>query len=67
MRADCVEAYAPDGHETTVLALRTANEPRRGLERGEIVPYFQPIVDFDSGVIVGSRRSPVGSIPNAAC
>ena len=30
-----------------VLALRTAGELRRGIERGEIVPYFQPIVDLD--------------------
>ena len=28
---DCVEAFAPGTHETTVLALRTATELRRGL------------------------------------
>jgi diguanylate cyclase (GGDEF)-like protein/PAS domain S-box-containing protein len=50
---DCVEAFAPGTHETTVLALRTATELRRGIERGEIVPYFQPIVDLTTGHVVG--------------
>ena len=34
-------------------ALRTVGELRRGVERGEIVPYFQPIVELQSGRIVG--------------
>ena len=50
---DCVEAFAPGTHETTVLALRTASELRRGLERGEIVPYFQPIVELTTGHVTG--------------
>jgi diguanylate cyclase (GGDEF)-like protein/PAS domain S-box-containing protein len=50
---DCVEAYAPGTHETTVLALRTATELRRGLERGEIVPYYQPIVELTTGHVIG--------------
>jgi diguanylate cyclase (GGDEF)-like protein/PAS domain S-box-containing protein len=50
---DCVEAFAPGTHETTVLALRTANELRRGIERGEIVPYFQPIVELTTGHVTG--------------
>ncbi|MET0144801.1 MAG: EAL domain-containing protein [Ilumatobacteraceae bacterium] len=50
---DCVETFAPGIHETTVLALRTANELRRGLERGEIVPYFQPIVELTTGHVTG--------------
>ena len=50
---NCVEAFAPGTHETTVLALRTINELRRGLERGEVVPYFQPIVELTSGHVVG--------------
>jgi EAL domain-containing protein (putative c-di-GMP-specific phosphodiesterase class I) len=50
---DCVEAFAPGSHETTVLALRTAAELRRGVERGEVVPYFQPIVELTSGHVVG--------------
>ena len=52
---DCVEAFAPGTHETTVLALRTATELRRGLERGEVVPYFQPIVELTTGHVIGLR------------
>jgi EAL domain-containing protein (putative c-di-GMP-specific phosphodiesterase class I) len=36
-----------------VLALRTATELRRGIGRGEIVPYYQPIVDLTTGHVVG--------------
>ena len=50
---DCVEAFEAGGHETGVQALRTAGELRRGIERGEIVPYFQPIVDLQSGRVLG--------------
>lgn len=50
---DSVEAFAPGAHETTAMALRTATELRRGVERGEIVPYFQPIVELTTGQVVG--------------
>ena len=50
---DCVEAFEAGGHETGVQALRTAGELRRGIERDEIVPYFQPIVDLESGRVLG--------------
>jgi diguanylate cyclase (GGDEF)-like protein/PAS domain S-box-containing protein len=50
---DCVEAYAPGLQETTALALRTATELRRGIDRGEIVAYYQPIVELTSGYVVG--------------
>ena len=50
---DCVEAYALGAHETTALALRTATQLRRGLDRGEIVPYYQPIVELTTGHVVG--------------
>jgi diguanylate cyclase (GGDEF)-like protein/PAS domain S-box-containing protein len=50
---DCVEAYAPGLQETTALALRTATELRRGIDRGEIVPYYQPIVELTTGHVVG--------------
>jgi diguanylate cyclase (GGDEF)-like protein/PAS domain S-box-containing protein len=50
---DCVEAFEVGGHETGVQALRTAGELRRGIERGEIVPYYQPIVDLGSGRVLG--------------
>ena len=50
---DCVEAYQAGGHESGVQALRTVGELRRGLERSEIVPYFQPIVELQSGRLTG--------------
>ncbi|HEX4980774.1 MAG TPA: EAL domain-containing protein [Ilumatobacteraceae bacterium] len=50
---DCVEAFEAAGHETGVQALRTTGELRRGIERHEIVPYFQPIVDLESGRVLG--------------
>ncbi|CAN5839577.1 EAL domain-containing protein [soil metagenome] len=50
---DGVEAYAPGAHETTAMALRTATELRRGIERGEIVPYYQPIVELTTGHVIG--------------
>jgi diguanylate cyclase (GGDEF)-like protein/PAS domain S-box-containing protein len=50
---DCVEAFEAGGHVSGVQALRTTGELRRGIERGEIVPYFQPIVDLASGRVQG--------------
>ena len=50
---DCVEAFQVGSHESGMQALRTVGELRRGVERGEIVPYFQPIVELQSGRIVG--------------
>ena len=50
---DCVEAFEVGGYETGVQALRTSGELRRGLERGEVVPYYQPIVELSSGRVIG--------------
>jgi diguanylate cyclase (GGDEF)-like protein/PAS domain S-box-containing protein len=50
---NCVEAFAAGAHEHGVRVLRTSGELRRGLERGEIVPYFQPIVELESGRTLG--------------
>ena len=50
---DCVEVFSPGTHDATVLTLRTTNELRRGLERREIVPYYQPIVRLDTGHLIG--------------
>ncbi|MGE0140171.1 MAG: putative bifunctional diguanylate cyclase/phosphodiesterase [Ilumatobacteraceae bacterium] len=50
---DCVEIFAKGVHDASVIALRTTNELRRGIERDEIVPYYQPIVDLHSGVLTG--------------
>lgn len=50
---DCVEVFAQGVHDASVIALRTTNELRRGIERDEIVPYYQPIVDLHTGVLTG--------------
>jgi diguanylate cyclase (GGDEF)-like protein len=50
---DCVEIFAQGVHDASVIALRTTNELRRGIERDEVVPYYQPIVDLHSGVLTG--------------
>jgi diguanylate cyclase (GGDEF)-like protein/PAS domain S-box-containing protein len=50
---DCVEVFAPGVHDASVIALRTTNELRRGLERDEVVPYYQPIVDLATGRLKG--------------
>ncbi len=50
---NCVEAFAAGTHEHGVRTLRTSGELRRGLDRGEIVPYFQPIVELESGRTLG--------------
>lgn len=50
---DCVEVFSPSTHGSSLVNLRTTNELRRGLERGEIVPYYQPVILLDSGRLVG--------------
>ncbi|HUF99723.1 MAG TPA: EAL domain-containing protein [Ilumatobacter sp.] len=50
---NCVEGFEVGGHVDGMIALRTAGELRRGIERGEVVPYFQPIVDLPSGRVLG--------------
>jgi diguanylate cyclase (GGDEF)-like protein/PAS domain S-box-containing protein len=50
---DCVEAFQVGSHQSGMQALRTVGELRRGVERNEIVPYFQPIIELQSGRIVG--------------
>jgi diguanylate cyclase (GGDEF)-like protein/PAS domain S-box-containing protein len=50
---DRVEAFTEETRRASVEALQTSTELRRGLERGEVVPYFQPIVDLEGGQVVG--------------
>jgi len=50
---DRVEAFTEATRAASVAALQTSSELRHGLERGEVVPYFQPIVDLDGGHVVG--------------
>jgi diguanylate cyclase (GGDEF)-like protein/PAS domain S-box-containing protein len=50
---DRVEAFTEETRTASLAALQVSSELRRGLERGEVVPYFQPIVDLDGGHVVG--------------
>jgi EAL domain-containing protein (putative c-di-GMP-specific phosphodiesterase class I) len=49
---DRVEAFTAATRKASVGALQLASELRRAIERHEIVPYFQPIVDLRSGEVV---------------
>ena len=40
-------------HQRAVSSLRLETDLRRALERREIVPYYQPIVDLESGAVLG--------------
>jgi diguanylate cyclase (GGDEF)-like protein/PAS domain S-box-containing protein len=50
---DRIEAFTADTSSASAGEPHTASELRRGLERGEVVPYFQPIIDLVSGEVVG--------------
>jgi diguanylate cyclase (GGDEF)-like protein/PAS domain S-box-containing protein len=47
------QVFAGDMHQRAVSSLRLETDLRRALERGEIVPYYQPIVDLEDGAVVG--------------
>jgi diguanylate cyclase (GGDEF)-like protein/PAS domain S-box-containing protein len=47
------EVFDSQMHTRAVQALTVENELRRALDKGEIVPYFQPVVELKTGKIVG--------------
>ena len=47
------EVFDSQMHTRAVEALTLENELRRAIENGEIEPYFQPIVELETGTIVG--------------
>ena len=47
------QVFDGDMHRRAVSSLRLETDLRRALERQEIVPYYQPLVDLDSGALVG--------------
>lgn len=68
-KARC-EVFDPAMHSNAVHRLKLETELRRGLENGELLVYYQPIVALASGKIVGfealSRwRRPEGLVPPA--
>jgi diguanylate cyclase (GGDEF)-like protein/PAS domain S-box-containing protein len=46
------EAFQPEMHSTAVERLKLEAELRHGIERGELTPYYQPIVELATGRIV---------------
>jgi diguanylate cyclase (GGDEF)-like protein/PAS domain S-box-containing protein len=47
------QVFTGDMHQRAVSSLRLETELRRAVERREIVPFYQPVVDLDSGTLVG--------------
>ena len=47
------QVFDGDMHRRAVSSLRLETDLRRALERREIVPYYQPIVELDTGTVVG--------------
>jgi len=46
------QVFAGDMHQRAISSLRLESDLRRALERQEIVPYYQPIVDLADGTVV---------------
>lgn len=68
-KARC-EVFDPTMHSTAVLRLKLETDLRRGLENGELIAYYQPIISLITGKITGfealSRwRRPQGLVPPA--
>jgi diguanylate cyclase (GGDEF)-like protein/PAS domain S-box-containing protein len=51
-KARC-EVFDPAMHSTALQRLRLETDLRRGLDNGELLVYYQPIVSLDSGRITG--------------
>jgi diguanylate cyclase (GGDEF)-like protein/PAS domain S-box-containing protein len=47
------QVFTSDMHQRAVSSLRLENDLRHALERREIIPYYQPLVDLDTGAVVG--------------
>jgi diguanylate cyclase (GGDEF)-like protein/PAS domain S-box-containing protein len=47
------QVFAGDMHQRAVSSLRLETDLRRAVQRREIVPFYQPIVNLDDGTVVG--------------
>ncbi len=47
------QVFTGDMHQRAVSSLRLETDLRRAVERREIVPFYQPVVDLDTGTVVG--------------
>jgi EAL domain-containing protein (putative c-di-GMP-specific phosphodiesterase class I) len=51
-KARC-EVFDPAMHSSAVRRLKLETDLRRGLEQGELLVYYQPIISLESGKIIG--------------
>ena len=51
-KARC-EVFDPAMHSTAVRRLKLETDLRRGIEHGELLVYYQPIISLESGKIIG--------------
>src|SRR5258708_26356413 len=49
----CCEVFDPAMHSSAVRRLKLETDLRLGIDRGELIVYYQPIVSLTSGEIVG--------------
>ncbi len=49
----CCEVFDPAMHSSAVRRLKLETDLRLGIERGELIVYYQPIVSLTSGKIIG--------------
>jgi diguanylate cyclase (GGDEF)-like protein/PAS domain S-box-containing protein len=47
------QVFGDDMHQRAVSSLQLETDLRRALDRREIIPYYQPIVDLETGGVVG--------------
>ncbi len=47
------QVFTGEMHQRAVSSLRLETDLRHAVERREIVPFYQPVVDLDTGTVVG--------------
>jgi diguanylate cyclase (GGDEF)-like protein/PAS domain S-box-containing protein len=50
---NCVEVFEDSMHSAIMDRVHLESQLRRGVINGEIVPFYQPILDLDTGLIAG--------------
>ena len=47
------QVFTGEMHQRAVSSLRLETDLRRAVERREIVPFYQPVVELDTGTVIG--------------
>jgi diguanylate cyclase (GGDEF)-like protein/PAS domain S-box-containing protein len=50
---NCVEVFEDSMHSAIMDRVHLESQLRRGVINGEIVPFYQPILDLDTGLVAG--------------